>query len=157
MQSAQLHLRETRSILSTIGSLADFATTSFYPITTASCDSLDGEIASASATLKKDWFMFNGGSLSADNKSFKKPLFFDIALNYVELDMERLHTRTGKEPRPAPAMPTVKVQDIQQPQVQKAPAAKAKAEGVERIPTPEPPTPVRGGLSNLLGGWWGRK
>jgi len=157
MQSAQLHLRETRSILSTLDGSADAATTSFYQITAASCNSLDEEITSASVVLKKDWFMFNGGSLNADNQSFKKPLFFDIALNYVELDMERLQARTGKQPTPAPTISTVQKQEIQQPQPQKAPAVRAKAEGVERIPTPQPPAPVRSGLSNLLGGWWGRK
>ena len=37
------------------------------------------------------------------------------------------------------------------------PAIKAKAEEIERSATPEPGTTQRGGLSSLLGGWWGRK
>jgi signal recognition particle subunit SRP68 len=70
--------------------------------------------------------------------------------------MERLNVRAGKESLTMPSVSKV-VQQTQQPQPQKAPAAKAKAEEVERIPTPEPSGPVRGGLGNLLGGWWGRK
>ena len=38
-----------------------------------------------------------------------------------------------------------------------APVAKAKKEEIERPATPEPSGPSRGGLSSLLGGWWGRK
>jgi signal recognition particle subunit SRP68 len=83
MQRAQLYLRETRSVLSTLDTSVNSATTSFYQITANDCNSLDDEIASASAVLKKDWFAFNGGSPSVDNQSYKKPLFFDIALNYV--------------------------------------------------------------------------
>jgi len=152
MQRAQLYLRETRSILSTLDSVNSVAT-SFYQITETDCDSLDEEIVEASVVFKKDWFTFNGGSLNADNKSHKKPLFFDIALNYVELDMDRLQKRAGKQP----TVSSVALPQVQQPQPQKAPLAKAKAEEVERASTPESSAPTRGGLSNILGGWWGRK
>jgi signal recognition particle subunit SRP68 len=123
-------------------------------MTETDCDTLDEEITVDSTVLKRDWFSFNGGSLSTNDASYKKPLFFDIALNYVELDMIRLQNRAGKQPPPAPKM--VQPQVLQQ-QPQKTPIAKAKAEEVERQATPEPAAPARGGLGGLLGGWWGRK
>ena len=54
--------------------------TSFYQITEMDCNSLDEDVAEASV-MKKDWSAFNGGFLHADNKSHKKFLFFDIAVN----------------------------------------------------------------------------
>lgn len=47
----------------------------------------------------------------------------------------------------------------EKPVVVKSVVSRAKAEEIERPMTPEP-TPVpaaKGGLSSLLGGWWGRK
>ncbi|KAG6915991.1 hypothetical protein DXG01_008971 [Tephrocybe rancida] len=47
--------------------------------------------------LKRTWFAHNGGAPTSDkDRTFEKPLFFNIALNYVELDMERLAVRAGK-------------------------------------------------------------
>lgn len=155
IQRALLHLRETRSVLSTLD--APSANTSFYQITASECSALEEEITANSAVLKKDWFTFNGGAANADNKGHKKPLFFDIALNYVELDMESLQERSGKLPTPAIHIPTKAALHVQAPQPQKAPVAKAKAEEIQRAPTPEPSAAASGGLSNLLGGWWGRK
>lgn len=154
IQRAQLHLRETRSILSTLD--APSPSTSFYQITTTECDALDEDVTSNGASLKKDWFTFNAGAPSADNTGYKKPLFFDIALNYVELDMERLQERSGKLPTPTAPVPAKAVPHIQAPQPQKTPVAKAKAEDIVRPSTPEP-SAARGGLGNILGGWWGRK
>ena len=119
---------------------------------------MDGEISRVSSELKRDWFTFNGGSPTPDNESYKKPLFFDIALNYVELDMDRLQRRAGKEPPPTPAPVEILRPQPQPPQAQKGLTAKAKAEQITSPATPEPKTETsHGGLSNLLGGWWGRK
>ena len=82
-----------------------------------------------------------------DGKTYRKPLFFNIALNYVELDMDRLMGRAGKKP----SVPLVQAQ----PMPEKKSVAKAKAEEL-RPATPEPQAPSRGGLTSLLGGWWGR-
>jgi len=131
---------------------------SFYPLAESDCDRLDGEISRVSSELKRDWFTFNGGSPTPDNESYKKPLFFDIALNYVELDMERLQRRAGKEPPPTPAPVKISQPHPQPPQAQKGLTAKAKAEQIASPATPEPKTETpHGGLSSLLGGWWGRK
>lgn len=159
IQRSQLHLREARSIISTAleGNPELAPATSFYPLQNADCDTLDEEIARVSSELKRDWFTFNGGSPTPDNESYKKPLFFDIALNYVELDMDRLQQRAGKEPPPTTPISVVQPQP-QPPQGQKALTAKAKVEEIARLATPEPQAEIsRGGLSGLLGGWWGRK
>jgi signal recognition particle subunit SRP68 len=130
--------------------------TSFYPLADSDCDTLDEEISRIGSDLKKDWFAFNGGSPTPDNESFKKPLFFDIALNYAELDMGRLQQRAGKEPQPAPAH--INISQPQLLQVQKGLASKAKVEEIVRPATPELQAEIsRGGLSSLLGGWWGHK
>lgn len=160
VQRSQLHLREARSIIST--ALEDgpesTAATSFYPLAESDCDKLDKEISRVSSELKRDWFTFNGGSPTPNSDSYKKPLFFDIALNYVELDMDRLQRRAGKEPPPTSVPIGILQPQPQLPQVQKGLIAKAKAEEIARPATPEPKAETsRGGLSNLLGGWWGRK
>ena len=156
IQRSQLHLREALSIITTVleGGPESSAANSFYPLAESDCDKIDEEISRVSSELKRDWFAFNGGSPTADNNSYKKPLFFDIALNYVELDVDQLQRRAGKE---APAPISIKQPQPQPPQAQKGPTAKAKAEEIVRPATPEPKAETsRGGLSSLLGGWWGR-
>ena len=158
VQRSQLHLREARLIISAApeGNPELSPETSFYQLADMDCDRLDEEISRVSSELKRDWFAFNGGSPTPDNESYKKPLFFDIALNYVELDMDRLQQRAGKDPSPVPA--PISILQPQLPQVQKGLAPKAKAEEVARPATPEPQAETsRGGLGGLLGGWWGRK
>ena len=158
IQRSQLHLRESRSIIATLLGDNPKSTpeTSFYPLAILDCDTLDEEISRVSSDLKRDWFTFNGGSPTPNNDSYKKPLFFDIALNYVELDMDRLQQRAGKKPPPTST-------SILQPQpqslrAQKGLTPKAKAEENARPVITEPQgEKLRGGLSSLLGGWWGRK
>jgi signal recognition particle subunit SRP68 len=159
-QRSQLHLREARSIISTVleGDPEWTPTVSFYPLAESDCDKLDEDISRVSSELKRDWFTFNAGSPTPDNRAYKKPLFFDIALNYVELDMDRLQQRTGKEPPPTPAPTKILQQQPQLPLAQKGLSAKAKVEEILRPATPEPKAETPGGgLSSLLGGWWGRK
>ncbi|KAJ6573919.1 hypothetical protein DFH09DRAFT_1032099 [Mycena vulgaris] len=148
MQHANIHVRETQSTLS----LSDAdpisaATPSYYPLSNVSVSELEGALSAEGLLLKREWFAFNGGSVDSTAKSDKKPLFFDIAVNYVALDMARLRERAGLQP----------VEDSQaatQPTVEKRQAAKEDASMV----TPEPKAPAagRGGLSSLLGGWWGK-
>lgn len=147
VQHANIHLRETRSVLSTSDS--DPITSSkrsYYPLTSTDFDKLEGELSADGLLFKKNWFAYNGGLTDADNKSHKKPLFFDIALNYVQLDMDQLQKRAGKHPS---AKSTVKAEPKQ--------ITRAKVEEIERAPTPEPQAAPSGGLTSLLGGWWGRK
>ncbi|KIJ60101.1 hypothetical protein HYDPIDRAFT_177545 [Hydnomerulius pinastri MD-312] len=150
IQHATLHLRETRSVLSTLTDVPTPADTS-YPLPAPSLDALDATISEASLTTKNEWFASNGGTLDGDAKSYKKPLFFDIALNYVQLDMDRLLERAGKAP---PAREKQGEREREAPVVQ---PAKSRLEEVVRPETPEPQVQATGGLSGLLGGWWGRK
>jgi signal recognition particle subunit SRP68 len=119
----------------------------FFPLNDMDIRELEGNLSIDSLQFKRDWFAYNGGSIDADEKTYRKPLFFNIALNYVELDMNRLTERAGKKPAVVPIQA--------QPMLEKKPVAKAKAE--ELVPAiPEPQAPSRGGLTSLLGGWWGR-
>ncbi|KAG0703075.1 hypothetical protein DFH29DRAFT_850870 [Suillus ampliporus] len=145
IQLATIYLRETRSTLSIFSE--DPGSSTYYPLTPSDLDALESTITQDGLTIKNEWFAYNGGSIDADNKTYKKPLFFDIALNYVQLDMDRLQERAGKAPAPA----VVPVQPVQP-----APA-RSRLEEVARPQTPEPQAPARGGLSSLLEGWWGRK
>ncbi|KAI0960878.1 hypothetical protein AcV7_000134 [Taiwanofungus camphoratus] len=150
-QHANIHLREARSVLSIITD-TDPITTSpspFYPLGVLNLDQLEGEVSSDSLSFKKDWFALNGGSVDADSKTYKKPLFFDIALNYVQLDMKRLQDRAGKTAPQAQSPPALLSE--------KNVTSRAAVEEIERALTPEPSMPARDGLSSLLGGWWGRK
>ena len=173
MQRSNIHIREARSVLSTIDtdpiSSGDPA---FFPLAPEDLDQLDKELTKEGNRFKNDWFAYNGGSTSADNNGYKKPLFFDIALNYVQLDMDSLQERAGKKPQEqqqqqhhqqtpailAPAPVRAAASEGQQSIGQdKRPVARAKAEEIERLATPEPEAPAKSGLSSLLGGWWGRQ
>lgn len=147
IQHANINVRET---LSTLSLLDAGDPISFYPLSTEKdVSALERDLSTTGLEMKRDWFTYNGGSAdSTVPKTDKKPLFFDIAVNYVPLDMERLRERAGKQPSVVTSVvpsvlekkPTKVVEDL-------------------RAATPEPQqaaAPARGGLSSLLGGWWGR-
>ena len=146
LQHSTLHLRETRTTLSTITGISTPADVS-YPLPSSTVDALENSVSETSLSVKNEWFAYNGGSVDGNPKTYKKPLFFDIALNYVQLDMDRLLERAGK----GSSKPK---EGEREPQAQ---PAKSRLEEVIRTETPEPPVQMRGGLSSLLGGWWGRK
>jgi signal recognition particle subunit SRP68 len=166
IQRSNIRLREARSVRSTVDTDPIVnGDPAFFPIASEDFDQLDKELAEEGDRLKNDWLAYNGGSLTADNKEYKKPLFFDIALNYVQLDVDRLQERAGKkqpqpqqhEAQPPAVLAPVPVHATEELTVGKRPVAKAKAEEIERPATPKPSTPAQGGLSSLLGGWWGRR
>lgn len=157
-QRAHLYLREASSLLSLDADPINAGTPAFDVLTSASFSNLEEALTKDEAQLKSDWFGFNGGSVLPERDPSKKPLFFDIALNYVQLDMDRLQQRAGKAPASATAPVSVKGLADQKPTITKPPAAtKAKQEEIERPSSPEPAATARGGLGSLLGGWWGRK
>lgn len=112
---------------------------------------LEASLAKDSTQFKRDWFAYNGGSATGDSSGHKKPLFFNIALNYAQLDMDRLQERAGK----APASPVASKAEVV---AEKRSAPKSKVEE-QREPEPEPEpqaAPARSGLGSLLGGWWSK-
>lgn len=158
-QHASIHLREGRSMLTdTIETdPINEGTPAFYSLALTDLDKLEEELALDSASFKNDWLAYNGGALDAESsKTHKKPLFFDIALNYINLDMDRLQERAGKAPAEVEAS-RVAAPVPQQATEKKTPASRAKVEEIERAATPEPSAQAGGGLSSLLGGWWGRR
>lgn len=120
----------------------------FYALESAQLAALETELQTDEAQLKRDWYAFNGGVASTKAGSGDhKPLFFDIALNYVNLPMDKLLERAGKAPIPA-TTPTPKA----------APKALEKEDTSPQSPeTADASASRSGGLSSLLGGWWGRK
>jgi signal recognition particle subunit SRP68 len=165
-QRSHIHLREARSILSTIDDDADPISDGdppFFPLSGEDLDQLEKELIEDGNRFKNDWFGYNGGSLSADNKEYKKPLFFDIALNYVKLDMDRLQERAGKESSSSSSqlataiLAPAPVRATEESPADKRSVTRAKVEEIQRPETPEPSTPAKGGLTTLLGGWWGRR
>ncbi|KAI0791770.1 hypothetical protein C8Q75DRAFT_805375 [Abortiporus biennis] len=172
LQHGTIHLRETTSLLSLldidpINSSEDF---SFYPLSINSMvKGLEEELSNDNLQTKKDWFAYNGGNIDPESgKTHKKPLFFDIALNYVQLDMDRLQERAGKKLEEKKVASTTgatsrssssSLAPLGKPEKEekKSTTSKtAKVEEIDRGLTPEPSTP-KAGLSSLLGGWWGRK
>ncbi|KAF7367433.1 Signal recognition particle subunit SRP68 [Mycena sanguinolenta] len=124
------------------------ATPSYYPLSSETVSELEGTLSSEGLHLKRDWFAFNGGEVDSTAKSDKKPLFFDIAVNYVALDMAALRARAGLQP-------VEESQVAAQSIVEKRQAAKEDVV-VDTADSKPAPAAARGGLSSLLGGWWGR-
>ncbi|KAF5312151.1 hypothetical protein D9619_003304 [Psilocybe cf. subviscida] len=159
LQHSTIHVREIASNMS----LSDVdpineGTPAFFPLKSENMKEIEAEIAEDSLHYKRDWFAYNGGSNASDPSTYKKPLFFNIALNYVELDMDSLQRRAGQQP-PAPVAPAkgsgapVKAEPV----VEKKPLPKAKAEEhAAPVPSQEATQPARGGISSLLGGWWSK-
>ncbi|KIK67441.1 hypothetical protein GYMLUDRAFT_37563 [Collybiopsis luxurians FD-317 M1] len=176
LQHASVHLREVRGVASSLD-LND-ASLDFYPIPPSDIDELDQAIAKEGMEYKRAW-LEKGGNIGSDSEGNKqpqkKPVFFNIALNYIDVDMERLRERAGKAPAPVPVAPTPRApasEPKSQPTSKAGSAAvlaqrKTLAEGLSRSGTPEPREvaenqsqnkPAAGGsrLGSLLGGWWGR-
>jgi len=150
IQRAKLYIRESSSILSPDEDPINNVGNGFFPLQKETISVLENTLSGDEALVKQDWFTFNGGAASPERDPTKKPLFFNVALNYVQLDIEKLQDRAGVKPA------ATAVKKVVEPKVP-AQVAKAKAEEISRPTTPEPTAPARGGLSNLLGGWWGRK
>src|SRR5260370_42549060 len=155
IQRGNIHLREARSVRSTVDTdpiVNDDP--AFFPLASEDFDQLDKELAEENNRLKNDWFAYNGGSLTADNKEHKKPLVFDIALNYVQLDVGHLQERAGKKTQPAVLSPAP-MHAAEEPPVAQRPIARAKLEEIERPATPERRTTAQVGASCPRGGGGG--
>lgn len=148
-QRGQLHIREARSTNSILpGNSSSLPQLRFYPLDSTKLDELEGQLRRDEEKYKKEWFGYNGGLIGEmgvenGNQKHKKPLFFDIAFNYVEPPMEKLRARGGLPARESEGTESVKA---------KVEEEEEEIEGkVEETPT------AHGGLSGLLGSWWGRR
>ncbi|KAJ7601093.1 hypothetical protein C8J56DRAFT_767702 [Mycena floridula] len=143
LQHGAVHMRETHSLMNLSSSGSD-PSSAYYRLDPSTLATLETSLTEETARFKRDWFAYNGGKTDTD-QNLQKPLFFNIAWNYVGLDMEKLQERAGKAPAEALPQETAKV--------------KASVEDQERPVTPEAapaPSAPRGGITSLLGGWWGR-
>lgn len=153
-QRSHLYYREALSLLTFENDPINSGTPAFYPLSATSLDDIEKSLEFEENQLKREWFLFNGGLPSGEKDVSKKPLFFNIALNYVQLDLDRIQERAGKVP-----VVVEKNKDEAETSMNMKPAISKvkKEEIIERAATPEPEPAPRGGLSSLLGGWWGRK
>ena len=155
IQHASIYLREARGAVSQPDSdVITIGDPPYFPLSTADLTQIERDLTGYGLNLKKDWFAYNGGSTNPDNGAYKKPLFFNVALNYVPLDMGRLEERAGKKKPVRVAEPAARAPEAPVEKRQAA-AVKARVEEV-RPATPEVKGPARSGLSSLLGGWWGK-
>src|SRR5260370_35369767 len=137
MAKARIYLREARSNLASAnGSPED----NFYPVTLEDVTSLESILADDELHTKKEWFAHNGGripSLETENVPHRKPLFFDVAFNYIELPRDRLQGGTQKAsgnaariPAPVSAKkPTPSLGEAKEGRKEKRLATKVEEEG----------------------------
>jgi len=137
-QRASLHIREARSSLVIVDSKSPLLD-AFTPSQTQFA-TFEAELASQEEAHKREWFAYNGGRVGTQ-KAANKPLFFDIALNYVDLNMDNFKQKAGI---PVPDRPSA---------IAMIPTRKAPEPHEQLAPEPVASTSR---LSNLLGGWWGR-
>src|SRR5258706_3850817 len=152
-QSAHIRLREARYQLSLLVTPSIPEATYFPLAEEPQLTSLESKLNAEELKLKREWFAYNGGTVDGTEVDAlkKKPLFYDIAFNSVNLPMDRLLRRAGRVPAPVltPA-------PLGQPT-----KAKIDEPAFPAVPEPDEPAPppalAHGGLSSLLGGWWGRR
>ncbi|GJJ13873.1 hypothetical protein Clacol_008130 [Clathrus columnatus] len=146
-QRGQLHMREAKTMIRLLtGQVSPHL--EFYPITTEMVSEMEARLAEFEEKCKREWFGYNGGVVRERKPEGKheKPVFFDIAFNYVEPPIERLRKRAGLPPlAPGDEVSPVVV----------APKAKAELEGQpEKIKEKEEEKVNRsGGLTGFLGSW----
>ena len=159
LRRATSYIRESETFLpSSSSSLPSSPHLTFYPLQATSFADLSSQISTDEARLKHDWYAYNGGQASEARDTSRKPLHFDIALNYVQLDLEGLYKRAGMDAPPELATSVANVGEGKTV----GGSGKTREDVVLRPETPEPSAaaataPAKGGLSSLLGGWWGRK
>lgn len=146
-RKADIFVREALSLFSHSADPINESNTPYYVVTSDTINDLVEIIKSSENDYRLDWFAYSGGLVKPVRDESKKPLFFDIALNYAQLDMDKLQERAGMRP---------KVTSIPIIEPKLTSISKTKAEEVERPATPEPSAPG-GVLNSLLGGWWGRR
>lgn len=140
--SATIYLREA----STLGSASSPEEVYFFqpdPTQDQAVLALEEALDSDAQRLKKEWFAYNGGAVNPQARQ-KKPLFFDVALNYIESPLDRIQARAGIAPTIATA-----------PIPEKPKRGRVEEEVEKEVPPA--PTASSGGITGFLGSWWGRR
>lgn len=171
---AHIYLREARSILSTSdlrqGEVKGEET--YYPLSLDDISRAEGELAKEEIKTKMDWYAFNGGaptSLSEDKH--KKPMFYDVAFNYVELPMERLQARAtdahlgakARAPTNAPPIALAVADRGTAPQASSGTPVEKRERRATKVEDAPPAPEVKivqssgFGIGGILGSWWGRQ
>lgn len=148
-QTGQVRIREARYQLSLLSSPITTPETKYFPLEESRILTLETTVQNDETKMKVDWFAYNGGSAKQDaDASVKKPLFYDIAYNWLEDPLERVQKRAGRKVESTRPVPSAAPSQQQ--------AAKAK---VDETPEPEPASEAArpSVLGGLLGGWWGRR
>jgi len=153
--SAQIHLREAESLDDPSTSSSPPEVSFFRLDPQQDVKTLEGLLDDDAQQLKKEWFTHNGGVVDSQGKH-KKPLFFDVAFNYIESPLDRIQARAGKVP--------LVVAPPKNPGGEKTSGSKPTARGrvdvddtEEEIIAPTVPAQGAGGITGFLGSWWGRK
>lgn len=153
-----LYLRELRNLIQS--SQEPLPEEAFFPLTAQDVESLTEKLEEVGLQLKKEWFAFNGGlttstNIGADGKKHKKPLFFDVAFNYIQSPIDTLEERAGKVKSPDPITTSVGNTGGKKGKVD-VEEVEHEDEGPTSAPEPTAPR-TSGGLGGLLGSWWGRR
>lgn len=157
LQHSSIHIRETQSLLAQLAGASPSLEESRLPSLNQNViGELEPAIVAETLKVKRSWFTYNGGSSTLAATEYKKPLFFDIALNYVELDTDKLMDRAGKTKPPAEAPKKEASVKQTSPQIPTTKPGKVMEDVRPSTPVSSASQSQRGGLSSLLGGWWSR-
>jgi signal recognition particle subunit SRP68 len=142
-QRAWLDVREAHNSLRIPESAAETNSVAFPSRTDLA--NAEQELREDERKYKAEWFTLNGGRLGPSQEHHRQPLFFDIALNYMEPELEAINGRIE------PQKPTGQHAKVA-PKVQSKFNEESQDENTSQSQLP--PTSRLGGL---LGSWWGRK
>jgi len=141
-QRALLDLREAHNASYTLENSPELA--SIAVPSPADLVTLEQQLLEEERKYKAEWFNMNGGkvSLGLIKEQHQKPLFFDIALNYIEPNTDAIHART--EDTNSLVAETTPAQGSVDPESVAADSSQSESVATSR-------------LGGILGGWWGRK
>ncbi|KAF8330394.1 uncharacterized protein EI90DRAFT_3145774 [Cantharellus anzutake] len=150
---AHIYLREMRSHLASSDKPPE---DNFYPITLSDIASLKSTLFDDEKGTKSEWFSFDGGRVGLpgiDQVPHKKPLFFDVAFNYIELPFDRLQARAQK----APLTRAVAHEVVKKPTSTEVKEKRLPTKIEEEPPVVKIVDSASYSIGGILGGWWGRK
>lgn len=120
-----------RTVATDLAASASATELDFFNLSEAEITSLSDKLAAFSLQLKKEWY----------TKLHPKPVFYDVALNYIP--MGNIRERAGLAPLP--------------PVINGVEKVGSKADVVEEKEVEPEQKETRAGWSGYLGSWWGRK